>query len=317
MSHHKRNAELTQNVSESSLAWYSNSLVMTASAKDSIRFTLFSYANAPKCYTLASDLIVYGQRTNPGPHTGPLKLRTAMAFDDTRWSLVLRAGSQGDGARQALESLCQQYWPPLYSFLRARGYSKEDASDLVQGFFLAVIEKDIVKLADPRIGRFRTFLLTVLTRHVSNEDAKRRAIKRGGKTSFVTFDSESAEMRHQRVLLTNFTPEEIYERQWAMNVLQQAMDRLSEEFGGSKRERLFEDLRATLIATDDASPYAEIAQRLGMSEGAVRVAAHRMKRRYREALSDIVAETVASPDDVQDEIRYLITVLSRGSAGSV
>jgi len=234
-----------------------------------------------------------------------------MAFEDTRWSLVIRAGAQGDGAREALSALCQVYWPPLYSFLRLRGYSKEDASDVLQGFFLALIEKDFVSKARPEIGRFRTFILTALTRYAANEHAKQTAIKRGGRVTFVRIDGEEAEDLHQRIPSRSRTPEEVYERQWALAILQQGMNKLEQYYQRSGKHALFCELRSVLASTADSLDYQALCGRLSMTEGALRVAVHRLKQRYREALTSVIQETVASPDDAADELQYLIEVLAR------
>lgn len=237
----------------------------------------------------------------------------AVGFEDTRWSLVLRAGSNSEEAAEAMASLCQQYWPPLYSFLRARGYSQEDASDVLQGFFLKVIEKDTMARARPELGRFRTFLLTALTRYAANDYARQTAIKRGGRTTFVRLDVEDAERLHRRIPGSAQTPEGVFERQWAHGILSQAIERLRETYKVADNEQLFAELHPNLATPGEASSYRESAERLGMSEGAVRVAVHRMKGKFRDAISEVVSETVASPEDVDDEIRYLIEVLGRGN----
>lgn len=234
-----------------------------------------------------------------------------MAFDETRWSIVRRAGSHATGAREALEALCRQYWPPLYSFLRARGHAEEDARDLLQGFFLAILEKDFISRARPEAGRFRTFLLTGLIHYASNDYAKQRAIKRGGHITFVYIDGAEAENHHQRIPSTTGTPEELYERQWAHGILEGAIERLGKTYKDSGKGRLFLELCPALASPETATDYQGVAERLGMTQGAVRVAAHRMKARYRESLSQTVAETLDSPADIEDEIRYLIHVLSR------
>ncbi len=234
-----------------------------------------------------------------------------MAFDDTRWSLVLRAGTQGDDAREALASLCQLYWPPLYSFLRLRGKSKEDASDILQGFFLTLIEKDFVSKARPEIGRFRTFLLTALTRYAANEYAKQTAIKRGGRVKFVRIDGDEAEDLHQRIPARTQTPEEIFERQWAHAILQQAMTNLEQSYARLGKKELFRELRIVLAASEESLDYEKLSQRLSMKEGALRVAVHRLKSRYRHELEKVVKETVTSPGDAADELRYLVEVLGR------
>ena len=233
-----------------------------------------------------------------------------MPFDETHWSLVMKAGAQGDGAQEAMASLYQSYWPPLYSFLRARGYSKDDASDLLQGFFLVSIEKNYIQVASPEAGRFRTFLLTALIRYVSNNTAKNHAQKRGGGIVHVRIDADDAESMHARIPSSMRSPEEVFERQWAMGILDRALDDLGRDYRESGRGPLFEALRPFLAVTGADSDYEQMAERLGMTLGALRVATHRLRERYRKAITAIVAETVATPEDVDDELRYLINALS-------
>lgn len=237
--------------------------------------------------------------------------RGSMAFEDTRWSLVLRAGVRDDGGKEALEALCKQYWAPLYSFLRAKGCRKEDAADLLQGFFVHVLEKELINRADPAIGRFRSYLLTVLTRYAANEHAKRSAQKRGGQIAFISIDGDGAEAIHSRIPLTSSSPQEIYERQWALNVLNQAVERLGASYRKAGKGELFDALRPVLVAGEEMALHEDIAARLQMKVGAVRVAAHRLRGRFREALVEVVAETVGSPDDVDAEIRELFEILGR------
>lgn len=236
-----------------------------------------------------------------------------MAFDDTRWSLVLRAGSNSDESREALAALCQGYWPPLYSFLRMRGYSKDDASDVLQSFFLALIEKDFVSRARPEVGRFRTFLLTALTRFAANDYAKQTALKRGGGIGFVRLDGDSAEDLHQRIAYKSWTPEELYERQWAITILDQAMVVVETSYTQAGKGELFMALRPALASPADSTDYSGLSKKLGMTEGALRVAVHRLKARYRKALSAVIRETVHTADDEADELRHLIEVLGRSA----
>lgn len=233
-----------------------------------------------------------------------------MAFEETRWSLVHRAASDGVESREALAALCQTYWPPLYSFLRARGHSKENASDLLQGFFLVLIEKNFIQIARPEMGRFRSFLLTALVRYVSNDMAKNRALKRGGGVVHVQIDADDAEALHERIPSGARTPEETFERQWALGILERALDDLGKSYGEAGKRALFEALRPLLAATGTDADYHKIAEQLHMTPGAVRVAVHRVRNRYRETIRKLVAETVASPDGIDDELKHLIEVLS-------
>lgn len=235
-----------------------------------------------------------------------------MAFEDTRWSLVHRAASDGDGAQEALASLCQTYWPPLYSFLRARGYPKEDASDLLQGFFLVLIEKNFIQIARPEAGRFRSFLLTALVRYVSNDSAKNRALKRGGGALHVRIDADEAELLHDRIPAAQRTPEEVFERQWALGILERALDELGQAYRKADKGALFEHLSPVLAgAAGGDADYQSIAEMLGMTPGAVRVAVHRLRQRYRQSIRRIVAGTVATEAQVDEELAHLIEILSR------
>jgi RNA polymerase sigma-70 factor (ECF subfamily) len=233
-----------------------------------------------------------------------------MPFEETRWSMVIKAASQGDGAQEAMASLYKSYWPPLYSFLRARGYSKDDAGDLLQGFFLVSLEKNYIQVANPTAGRFRTFLLTALIRYVSNDAAKNRALKRGGGVSHVRIDADDAENLHQRIPASTRSPEEVFERQWAMGILDRALEELEQAYRESGRGPIFRELKRFLVAADTESESEQMAVRLGMTPGAIRVATHRLRERYRKAITEIIAETVATPEDVDDELRYLISALS-------
>lgn len=225
--------------------------------------------------------------------------------------MVLQASAGTETSAEALADLCQTYWPPLYSFLRSRGYAPEDAQDLLQGFFLAFLEKDFVSRARPDAGRFRTFLLTALIRYISKDRAKDRAQKRGGAVPHVRIDADSAESLHQRIPATALSPEQLYERQWALNILERAMDELRARYEKEDKAALFKELSPLLASPDSEKNHRATAERLGMTEGAVRVAAHRLKARYRDIISGIVQETVASPDEIDDEIQYLFEALSR------
>lgn len=233
-----------------------------------------------------------------------------MAFEETQWSLVHRAASNGAESREALAALCQSYWPPLYSFLRARGHSKENASDLLQGFFLVLIEKNFIQIARPEMGRFRSFLLTALVRYVSNDTAKNRALKRGGGVVHVQIDADDAEALHERIPSGTRTPEETFERQWALGILERALEELGKSYRDAGKPALFEVLKPHLAASGTESDYHQIAEQLQMTPGAVRVAMHRIRNRYRETIRTIVAATVANPDNIDDELKHLIEVLS-------
>ena len=234
-------------------------------------------------------------------------------FETTHWSIVIAAGAAADTAgRAALESLCAAYWYPLYAFERRFGTRAEEARDLVQGFFAELLEKDVLRQADRARGRFRTFLLAAFRHFVSREREKERALKRGGGRALLPLDFEDGESRFLREPVDDRTPERLFERRWALTLLDGAVARLRDEHREAGREDLFEALRWTIGAGGAAeAPWAEVGARLGMSEGAVKVAAHRLRRRYREVLRAAIAETVADPSDVDDEIRHLLEALAQ------
>lgn len=232
-------------------------------------------------------------------------------FRTTRWSLVASVREADPGAaRAALEELCRTYWYPLYAFLRRGGSDAEEAADLTQGFFAALVEKDYVGQADRQRGRFRTFLLAALRHYASKERAKAGARKRGGDRTILSLDFEDGERRYRREPADRLTPEAMYERRWALTLLDRALTRLAEHErgGGAARAERFEALRP-LLAGEGNETYRQIGERLGMSETAVKVAVHRMRGRYRDILRREIADTVAREEQIDDEIRRLMEVL--------
>jgi RNA polymerase sigma-70 factor (ECF subfamily) len=232
------------------------------------------------------------------------------AFLPTRWSLVARAADGREPeAAGALESLCSAYWYPLYAFLRRHGRSPQDAEDLVQGFFAEAIEKGRLARADPARGRFRTFLLASLRHHASNEAERGRASKRGGGRRLTSLDAVDAERRYALEPSTHETPERLFERQWAREVLARALRRASERArsGPPERAERFEALLP--LFWDDGPPQREVAERLGIGETAVKVALHRLRAQVREDLRAEVLETLADPGDLEDEMRRLAAAL--------
>ena len=231
-------------------------------------------------------------------------------FPATRWSLVVAAGDpHRKEARSALVSLCESYWYPLYAYLRRRGYSSDQAQDLTQEFFVRVIEGRYLDRAEPEKGRFRAFLLTSLKFFVADEDDRRRARKRGG-GMVVPLEFSSGEERYQREPAHDETPERIYERRWALSVLDRVVEKLRNEFVQHGRPDHFERLKVFLLGQSDA-PYAALAQELNTSEGALKVAIHRLRKRYHELFRQEIADTVADPAEVESELRYLAVVLTR------
>jgi RNA polymerase sigma-70 factor (ECF subfamily) len=235
-----------------------------------------------------------------------------MAFQTTQWTLVVAAGdSQHPDSRAALADLCQAYWYPLYAYLRRRGYPQEEAEDLVQGFFTQLLEKNYIKAADKERGRFRSFLLTSLKNYAANEWDRRTAVKRGGTSTTLSLDFEDAEGRYVIEPADERTPEQEFDRGWAMAQLTHVLERMRSEAGSGDAAERFELLQGFLTGEGEGIPYKEAAERLGMSEGAVKVAVHRLRQRFGAVLRDEVARTLADPDDVDDEIRHLFAAFER------
>src|SRR5579864_8288384 len=227
-------------------------------------------------------------------------------FPTTRWTLVVAAGDpHRKEARSALVSLCENYWYPLYAYLRRRGYP----ADLTQEFFTRILEGRYLDRADPEKGRFRSFLLTSLKFFVADEEDRRRAHKRGS-GMVVSLEFSRGEERYQREPAHDETPERIFERRWALSVLDRVVERLRSEFVQHGRPEHFERLKVFLLGQSEA-PYAALAREMHTSEGALKVAIHRLRKRYRELFRQEIADTVVDPAEVESEIRYLAAVLTR------
>jgi RNA polymerase sigma factor (sigma-70 family) len=211
----------------------------------------------------------------------------------------------------ALESLCQAYWYPLYVFVRRQGHSAHDAQDLTQAFFARLLEKDYLRLVEREKGRFRTFLIVAVKRFLLNEWDRLRTLKRGGHCTHLSLDTELAESRYRDESSETLPADLVYERRWALTLLDQTMARLREDYVTSGREREFEHLKASLTAERGTVAYRDLASALQLSEGAVRVALHRLRKRFREIFREEIAGTVSTRDEVDDEVRYVVTVLSR------
>jgi RNA polymerase sigma factor (sigma-70 family) len=249
--------------------------------------------------------------TTKEPETPSAKGRSA-GFPATRWSVVLSATREPGGteARRALEELAQIYWFPLYAFARRLGNTPEEAEDLTQGFFAQLVEKESLAAVDRSRGKFRSFLLASLKNFLSDERDKARALKRGGGRTVVSLDALAAEAQYAKDPADDTTPERVFERNWALAVLNRVVLRLEEEHARDGKEAVFRALRHTLDGESmEGAAYAEIAGQLGMSEGAMRLAAHRIRRRYRKLLRDEILQTVAAPELVDEEIRYLMECL--------
>lgn len=231
-------------------------------------------------------------------------------FLTTRWSRVALAGdSDHPEAHAALSSLCQDYWRPLYHFARRKGLSTEDAQDVTQGFIMSLLEKGGFAAADQQRGRFRTFLISSFCNYLTNAHRAQSARKRGGGVATFSLDEEP-ESGFSREAVETMTPELLYDRTWALAVLERVMAQLAAEYDTAGRKALFEALQPHLSRASGRPGYTRLGESLGMSEGAVTVAVHRMRRRYGELLRGEVAATVSSPEEVDDEIRHLMAVVS-------
>jgi RNA polymerase sigma factor (sigma-70 family) len=203
------------------------------------------------------------------------------------------------------------YWFPLYAYMRRHGYKIDEAEDYTQAFFARLLEKDGLRLADPKLGRFRSFLLTALKNFLVNERRRMRAQKRGGGRKARSLNLENAEGKYALEPVEQLSPEKLFDRSWALTVLGQAMDKLQAESASRNRQELFERLKVHLTAEKGSIPYRDVADQLGMTEGAVKVAVHRLRRRYRELLRDEIAQTVSTEDQIDQEIRDLFAALAR------
>jgi len=233
-------------------------------------------------------------------------------FATTHWSVVLTAGSPSSpNYKQALSNLCQTYWFPLYAYLRRQGYDTDKAKDYTQAFFAGLLEKRGLRLADPKRGKFRSFLLTALKRFVAGEFNRAKALKRGGGRKVLSLDFENAESQYALEPAHQLSAEKLFERSWALTLLNRAMSRLQAESAGKKKQKLFDLLKVHLTAEKASIPYRDVAAELDMTEGTVKVTMHRLRRRYRELLRDEIAQTVTNEDEIDEEIRDLFAALAR------
>ncbi|MBW3670597.1 MAG: sigma-70 family RNA polymerase sigma factor [Acidobacteria bacterium] len=225
-------------------------------------------------------------------------------FETTEWSLVLAAAGDDSEGGEALARLCSMYWYPVYAFVRRHVGTAEEAQDLTQGFFTRVLEKQELGRVDRNRGRFRSFLLTACRHYIANEWDHRNAVKRGGSATMIPIDLLEAEGRYERALSSPETPERLYERQWALTMMAVVLDTVHRDYVEAGKERLFDRLSGCLAESDGT--YEDAARELGMSRSAVKMAVHRLRKRYRDALRQHVADTLDSPAAVDDEIRQLM-----------
>ena len=243
----------------------------------------------------------------------PKPASTGGIFATTHWTVVLAAGRSGSQqADVALEELCRTYWYPLYAYVRRHGHSREDAEDLTQGFFARLLEKNYLEGLTADKGRFRSFLLVALKRFLANEWDRANRQKRGGGVLPLSLDWQDAESRYQITPADNLSPDKLYDRAWAVVVLERVITHLRDESGTEGKAGQYEQLKAFLMMGKSEIPYARAAAELKMSEGAVRVAVHRLRRRYRELLRAEIAQTLANPAQADEEMQALFSALAGG-----
>lgn len=231
-------------------------------------------------------------------------------FALTHWSVVLAAGrSESTHAQAALEQLCANYWHPIYFYVRRQGHSPADSQDLTQEFFARLLARNDLASVDRSKGRFRSFLLASLKHFLANEWDKAKAQKRGGGQVPLSIDASAAESSYGFEPVENITPDKLYDRRWALALLQQVMSQLKTEYAREEKAEVFDALKGTLTGEGRTAGYAQIAERLGTSAGAIKVAVHRLRKRYRELLRAEIAHTVSGPEEIEEEIRALFAAL--------
>ena len=241
----------------------------------------------------------------PGSDTSP------RMFVTTHWSVVQAAKQEPSAeADAALEKLCHGYWRPLYAFVRLRGYGAHDAEDLTQEFFARLLAKDFLRAVDRSKGKFRSFLLAALEHFLAKEWRRANAQKRGGKFTFISTDADSAEQQYLQVPASNLSPEQLFEKQWAVTLLDLTVAHLRDEFVAAGKQTQFEMTKIFLTGEKQAAAYAALAAKLGTTEAALKMAVSRMKQRYGELLRAEIANTVSGPEEIDEELRALFGALS-------
>ena len=231
-------------------------------------------------------------------------------FTTTHWSVVLNAAeSTSSGGQEALEKLCRTYWHPLYAYVRHRGYEPHDAQDLTQEFFLRLLDKHYLAQVDPHKGKFRSFLIVAVNHFLANEWDRAKAAKRGGRVTFVSFDEATAEESLQLENMAGASPEKIFERRWALTILDQVIARLRKEFDEAGKTEQFEALKMFLMGEKSSASYADLAGRFHTTEAALKMAVQRMRQRCGELLREEIANTVTTPLQVEEEVRFLFGAL--------
>jgi len=244
---------------------------------------------------------------HPTPKTSP----AGGIFSTTHWTVVLAAGrNDSPQAAVALEELCRTYWYPLYAYVRRQGHSREDAEDLTQGFFARLLEKNSLEGIASDKGKFRAFLLVAVKRYMINEWDRANAQKRGGGQTPLSLDWQDAETRFQIQPAHELSPDKLYDRAWAVVVLERVITRLRDENDAEGKSAQYEQLKTFLMVGRNEIPHARVAVELHMTEGAVRVAVHRLRRRYRELLREEIAQTLANPAQADEEMQALFSALA-------
>jgi RNA polymerase sigma-70 factor (ECF subfamily) len=232
-------------------------------------------------------------------------------FHTTRWTVVVAAGQRHTSESDAaLEELCRTYWFPLYAYVRRRGHSKEDAEDLTQAFFARFLGRNYLDRLSAERGRFRAFLLASLKHFLANEWDKSQRQKRGGDVMHLSLDWQNTDMQFQAAVASEPSPDKEFDREWAVALLAKVIERLGVECATAGRVRQFEELKVFLTSEKGAVPYTPAANALGIDEGAVRVAVHRLRKRYRELLRDEITQTVSDPSQVEEEMRALLVAIA-------
>lgn len=231
-------------------------------------------------------------------------------FATTQWSLVIAAGNrEHEDSIQALETLCQAYWPPLYAYVRRRVHDSHEAQDLTQAFFERLLEKHYLADASADRGRFRAFLITAFKHFLSKEWDKAKSLKRGGGRAIISLDFASADSQICIEPASGLTAEQLYDKQWAITMLTRVMESLEAEFAAKDKADHFAELKGFILGDHAGTTYAQIANRLNMTEAAAKKAGSRLRRRYRERLREEIGQTVSGPEEIEDEMRNLLAVL--------
>jgi RNA polymerase sigma-70 factor (ECF subfamily) len=244
-------------------------------------------------------------------HSTPASSTPGDIFATTHWTVVLAAGRQhSPQSDAALEELCRTYWFPLYAYVRRRSHTKEDAEDLTQAFFARLLEKNFLANLAAEKGKFRAFLLAALKHFLANEWDKSQRQKRGGGSAHLSLDWRTADTKFQVAAVNETSPDQAFDREWALALLAKVIERLQKECEADGKMKLFEQLKIFLTAGKDGTAQAEVAKTLGMEEGAVRVAIHRLRKRYRQLLRDEIANTLSDATMVDEEMHALFGAFS-------